>query len=191
MRKRPNGSPNYLRTRKKPLPKCLVAKQNRIQIGKINGVFGVKGWLKIASYTNPKDNILSYKPWFLVKGSEEKAVKVSAGQAQAKGIIAQIDGITGREQAQKLVGWDVYIDHDQLPTLARDEYYWADLVGLAVENLEGIQLGTVTGLMETGANDVLLVKGDQERAIPFLQGRTVKSIDLESGKIMVDWDADF
>ena len=89
------------------------------------------------------------------------------------------------------MGWDVYISHEQLPTLAQNEYYWADLIGLDVENLEGFQLGKVDSLIETGANDVLVVKGERELAVPFLQGQTVKSIDLAAGKMIVDWDADF
>ncbi len=162
-----------------------------IHVGKIVGVFGVKGWLKIASYTSPKDNILSYQPWYLKKGNEEKTVKVSAWQVQAKGVIAQLDGISDRDQALQLLGWDIYISNEQLPPVKNGEYYWADLVGLIVENIEGIQLGIVDSLMETGANDVLVVKGDRERAIPFLQGSVVKVIDLEAGKLVVDWDADF
>ncbi len=162
-----------------------------IHVGKIAGVFGVKGWLKIASYTNPKDNILSYQPWLLQKGSEEKSVKVSAGQLQAKGVIVQLDGITDRDQGLQLMGWDIYINHQQLPPPNKGEYYWADLVGLSVENTEGVQLGKIDSLMETGANDILLVKGDKERAIPFLQGSVVKSIDLAASKLVVDWDADF
>jgi 16S rRNA processing protein RimM len=106
-------------------------------------------------------------------------------------VVAQIDGIVDRDQALTLMGWDVYISHEQLPAPDEGEYYWIDLIGLDVENLEGIQLGKVGSLFETGANDVLLIKGERERAIPFLQGQTVMSIDLAAGKMIVDWDADF
>jgi 16S rRNA processing protein RimM len=168
-----------------------LSKQNLIHIGKISGVFGVKGWLKITSYTEPRDNIVNYKNWFLKKDGDQKSIKVIAGHGQGKGVIAQIEGIEDRDQALTLMGWNIYIDHNQLPAPDKDEYYWADLVGLDVENMEGIQLGKVESLFETGANDVILISGDRERAIPFLQGQTVKSIDLETGKILVDWDADF
>ena len=168
-----------------------MSKQDLINIGKISGVFGVKGWLKITSYTQPKDNIIGYKTWSLIKGDQATSVKVIEGHAQGKGIIVRIEGITDRDQALALNAWDVYISREQLPKLEQGEYYWADLVGLDVENKEGIRLGKVDSLFETGANDVLLVKGERERAIPFLKGQTVQSIDLESGKIVVDWDADF
>lgn len=168
-----------------------MSKPQLIQVGFISGVFGVKGWLKITSFTSPKDNILHYKPWFLTKGGEEKSVNVISGQLQAKGLVARIDGINDREQAQQLIGWDVCINYDQLPTLKKGEFYWADLVGLKVENTDGIDLGAVASLLETGANDILLVAGDRERAIPFLQGQTIKSIDLAAGKMIVEWDADF
>jgi 16S rRNA processing protein RimM len=168
-----------------------LTKQGIVHVGKISGVFGVKGWLKIFSYTEPRDNILSYKNWLLKKSGQDKSIKVISGQIQGKGVIAQVDGITDRDQALTLIGWDIYISHDQLPSLGHGEYYWADLIGIEVENLEGIHLGKVESLFETGANDVLLIKGEQERAIPFLQGQFVKSIDLAAGKMIVDWDADF
>lgn len=168
-----------------------MSNQDLISVGKISGVFGLKGWIKVFSYTEPRDNILSYKHWSLKKGSQDKPVKVIGGQLQGKGVVAQIDGVTDRDQALLLMGWDVYISHDQLPALPTGEYYWTDLVGLDVENLEGVQLGQVDSLFETGANDILLVKGERERALPFIKGQTVISIDVTGRKIVVDWDADF
>ncbi len=143
------------------------------------------------SYTEPRANILSYRQWLLTKGDQIQSIKLVDGQIQGKGVIAQIDGITDRDQAFSLLGRDVYVSHEQLPAPEEGEYYWSDLIGLDVQNMEGFQLGKVATLFETGANDVLLVKGERERAIPFLQGQTVKSIDLTAGKMIVDWDADF
>lgn len=168
-----------------------MSNQNLINVGKISGVFGLKGWLKVFSYTEPRDNILSYKHWLLKKGGQTKSIKVIGGQIQGKAVVAQVDGVADRDQAQDLMGWEVYISHGQLPPTAQGEYYWADLIGLDVENLEGIRLGKVGSLLQTGANDILVVKGDRERALPFLQGQTVKSIDLVAGKMTVDWDPDF
>jgi 16S rRNA processing protein RimM len=162
-----------------------------IHVGKVSGVFGIKGWLKIFSYTEPRANILDYKIWLLKKSGQDKSVKVVAGQIQGKGVVAQIDGVSDRDQAATLTGWDIFITHEQLPALEKGEYYWSDLIGIEVLNLEGIYLGNVESLFETGANDVLLIKGERERAIPFLQGQFVKSIDLVTRKMMVDWDADF
>jgi 16S rRNA processing protein RimM len=168
-----------------------VSEQGLILVGKISGVFGLHGWLKIFSYTKPKANVIGYKSWLLKKNNEERTVKAVQGRPQGNGIVAQIDGVTDRDQALLLMGWDIYISHEQLPALNKGEYYWVDLVGLAVENLEGLQLGKVDTIFETGANDILIVKGERERAIPFLRDQTVKAIDLESGKMIVDWDADF
>jgi 16S rRNA processing protein RimM len=168
-----------------------LPKQDLIQVGKISGVFGVKGWLKIFSHTEPKDNILNYQNWLLKKNGLDKLVKVIGGQLQGKGVIAQIDEIEDKDQALGLMGWDIFISRGQLPALAKNEYYWDDLIGLAVENLEGVQLGKIESLLETGANDVLVIKGERERAVPFLQGQIVKSIDLAAAKMIVDWDSDF
>ncbi len=168
-----------------------MSNQDLINVGKISGVFGLKGWVKVFSYTEPRENILSYKHWSLKKSGQDKSVKVISGQLQGKGVVAQIEGVTDRDQALLLMGWDVYITHDQLPALTKGEYYWTDLIGLDVENLEGFQLGKVDSLFETGANDILLVKGERERALPFIKGQIVVSIDVAGRKIVVDWDADF
>lgn len=162
-----------------------------INVGKISGVFGIKGWLKIFSYTEPRDNILSYKFWLLKKDNQIKTIKVINGRLQGKSVVAQLDGIDSREQAELLVGYQIDITRQQLPKPEQGEYYWADLLGLDVENTDAAHLGKVNTLFETGANDVLIVIGERERAIPFIIGQTVKSIDLESRKIVVDWDVDF
>ena len=89
------------------------------------------------------------------------------------------------------MGWDIFISPEQLPKTAKDEYYWSDLIGLTVETIDGVQFGMVDSLLETGANDVLIVQGERERVIPFLQGQTIISVDLDAGKIIVDWDPEF
>lgn len=163
-----------------------------IHVGKISGVFGVKGWVKVFSYTEDRENILDYSPWLLKKANEVKTIKVITGNSQGKVIVAQLDGVNDRDQAASLMGWDIFIRPEQLPKPASDEYYWSDLVGLKVANTEGVDFGVVSGLMETGANDVVIVQdGDTERCIPFLQGRTILSIDLNTRQMLVDWDADF
>lgn len=89
------------------------------------------------------------------------------------------------------MGWDIFITQDQLPKAAKGEYYWSELIGLQVETVDGVQLGAVDSLLETGANDVIIIKGERERVIPFLQGQTIIKVDLDAGKIIVDWDPDF
>ncbi|MDD5631537.1 MAG: ribosome maturation factor RimM [Methylococcales bacterium] len=168
-----------------------MSKQEEINVGKISGVFGVKGWIKVFSFTDRKENILGYSPWLLKKGADSKIVAVIDGKLQGKAIVAQLDGINDRDKAASLMGWDIFITPDQLPKTEKDEYYWSDLIGLAVETNLGAQLGVVESLLETGANDVVIVKGERERVIPFLQGQTIISIDLAAGKMVVDWDPDF
>lgn len=168
-----------------------MAEQKQINVGKISGTFGVKGWVKVFSFTDPRENIFSYSPWLLKKGSESKTVKVVDGKLQGKTLVAQLDGVIDRDQAEALLGWEVLITQNQLPATKAGEYYWSELIGLQVENLQGVHLGTVDSLLETGANDVLIIRGDRERAIPFIQGQHVIEVDLNQRKIKVDWDPEF
>lgn len=163
----------------------------RIAVGKVSGVYGVKGWLRIYSYTQPRENILNYSPWFLAKDGEFEEYCLVAGQRQGKGVFARLEGVDSREEAACLCGGQILIAREQLPPTSRGEYYWADLVGLKVYTSTGVFLGEVRDLMETGANDVLVVQGERERLIPFIQGQVIKTIDLEEGVIFVDWDPDF
>jgi len=168
-----------------------LSNQQQINVGKISGVFGVKGWVKVFSFTDNKENILNYSPWLLKKDSETRLIKVIDGKLQGKAVVAQLEAINDRDQAASLMGWDIFITPDQLPKAAKDEYYWSDLIGLSVETSLGVQLGVIESLMETGANDVVIIKGDRERVIPFLQGQTIISIDLDNTRMIVDWDPDF
>jgi 16S rRNA processing protein RimM len=163
----------------------------RVEIGQINAVFGLKGWLKVFSFTNPKQNILDYPQVTLTRRNEVKVVNVVGGQIHGKNILLRLDGVNDRDSAQELVGFSINVDRTALPEPVDGEYYWMDLIGLNVVNREGVNLGKVDHLFETGANDVLMLKGDKERAIPFLQGQTILSIDLANGSMIVDWDPDF
>lgn len=160
---------------------------NLVTVGNINGLHGVQGWVKVFSYTNPISNILDYSPWQL----RGKTLKLLAGQLHSKGLIVQLDSINDRDTAALLLGSDIMVHRDQLPAEQEDEYYWTDLVGLTVTNCEGIVLGQVDHLLETGANDVLVVKGDRQRMIPFVLKHVVIKVDLTQRTLLVDWDADF
>ena len=133
--------------------------------------------------------ILKYQPWLL--GEDRKPVKIIDGRKQGKGLAALLPGYDDREQARALVGQQIFVGRDQLPPTEKDEYYWSDLEGLEVRTTGGEVLGRVDRLMETGANDVMVVSGDRERLIPFVQGQYVKRVDLEADLIEVDWDPDF
>jgi len=162
-----------------------------VVVGKIAGVFGVQGWCKVFSHTSPRKNILQYSPWYLKRNGEWQSIKLKQGRQQGKGIIAQLEGIDDRNAAEALREVEIAIAQSQLPALAEDEYYWSELIGLEVETVTGVPLGKVTEMMETGANDVLIVKGDQERLIPFLQPDVVTEVDIKAGLMKVDWDPEF
>ena len=162
-----------------------------ITLGKISGVFGIKGWVKVYSSTATREAILDYSPWLLKVGAEWKAYTVINGQMQGKAIVAQLDGVDNRDLAEKLVGCTVAISREQLKPLKNNEYYWADLLGLEVVNTQGQAFGKVDSLFETGSNDVLVVQGERERLVPWIMHQVIQSVDLNEKRIVVDWDADF
>ncbi|MEY4767901.1 MAG: hypothetical protein RL637_540 [Pseudomonadota bacterium] len=161
--------------------------------GEISAAFGIKGWLKVISFTSPRGNILSYSPWILKKADQSRTVEVLTGDIQGKNLVARVKGINDRSLAEALRGYQIWIDQQLLPVLDEGEYYWRDLIGLQVENLDQESFGIVDSLIETGANDVLVVRNAEgrERLIPFVQGQFVRHIDLIAKKMLVDWDADF
>jgi 16S rRNA processing protein RimM len=160
-----------------------------VALGYVSAVHGVKGWVKVHSWTRPMEAILQYQPWLL--GESKKPVSIVDGRLQGKGLAVLLPGFEDREQAATLVGSQIFVRRGQLPAAAKGEYYWSDLEGLEVKTTEGVLLGRVVRLMETGANDVLVVQGNREHLVPFVQGQYVTRVDLESGKIEVDWDPDF
>ena len=162
-----------------------------ITLGKVNGVFGVKGWVKVYSYTAQQDDILSYKDWYLQQAGKWQKVKLLNGQRQGKGIVANIEGIVDRDQALALQDTLIGTVRNALPKLSVDEFYWSDLMGLNVVTVGQQPLGEISHLFETGANDVMVVKGDRERWIPWLMNDVIKQVDLDEGIVQVDWDPDF
>lgn len=165
--------------------------QQKVIIGRIAGVYGVRGWVKIHSYTDPIENILHYKRWQLRLHDAWQQKEVVTGRPQGKGLVAQIAGVDDRDVARTLTGADIAIERSALPPIAPNEYYWTDLLGLEVVTVDGCSLGKVDHLIETGANDVLVVRGDRERCVPYLRGDVVRRVDLDAGTIEVDWDPDF
>jgi 16S rRNA processing protein RimM len=165
----------------------------KITLGKITGVHGVKGEIKVMPYTDKPESIADYQPWNL-EGRVNAAplsLEVASIRRQGEGLVVKIKGLDDRDEAKTLVGSFIVVDRDQLPVLEKG-HYWADLIGLQVTNLEGVDLGKVDFLFETGSNDVLVVKKDKiETLIPYRLGDVVIEVDLEKGFIRVDWDSDF
>jgi len=160
-----------------------------VLLGHVSGAHGVSGWVKVHSLTEPRENILEYQPWLL--GEARRKTRVLQGQRHGNRIIALLEGIEDREGAEALSGQDIAVYRDTMAELPPGQFYWEDLVGLVVMLEDGRELGRVDRLLATGANDVLVVKGDRERLIPFVVGPYVKEVDLEAGRITVDWDPDF
>lgn len=160
-----------------------------ISVGRVVGLFGVDGWVKVYSYTRPREAILQYSPWQIQACDVARALDVAEGRLQGKGIVVRLAGYQSRDQAAGLVGADIAIRASQLPATAEREYYWAELEGMRVVNLAGQELGRVGHLFETGANDVLVVQGKREYLIPF-GADVVRHVDPDAGVISVDWDAE-
>jgi len=168
-------------------------------VARITGCYGLKGWVKIHSYTQPPDNFLKLGGWQFKRGDVYQAVEFDAGKCQGKGLVAHIAGVDDRTLAETYRGLEVVVPESALPELPKGDYYWRDLQGLQVWCQEGqdrVLLGTVDYLIETGANDVLVVAAcegsidKRERLIPYLPGDSVTGVDLETGVIEVDWFVD-
>jgi len=170
---------------------------DRIQVGRISGAHGIKGWVKVFSHTEPPEQILEYSPWQLVKKGSNVTLEVKQGRQQGKRIIAQLEDLESRNDAEALLGAEIWIDQRQLAELEEGEFYWYQLEGLQVMNSAGERLGLLDHLFETGANDVMVVKPDEssidgrERLIPYVEQQVVLEVDIEAGKIIVNWEADY
>lgn len=164
-----------------------------LPVGKISGAFGIKGWVKVFSFTEPRSNILEYTPLFIKIQGEWKEIEVTGGKAQGKGVVMGFKNVTDRNQTLSLIGAELAIRKSQLAPAEDNEYYWTDLIGLEVINEQQQTLGLVDSLLETGANDVLVVKTVQgvEILVPFVLDVIVKSVDIDKQRILVDWQIDY
>ncbi|ABL99097.1 ribosome maturation factor RimM [Shewanella amazonensis] len=176
----------------------MSSNQQPVVVGKIGSTYGVKGWMKITAYTDSVEGIFDYSPWFLKEHGEWREVKVSQWRFHGKAVVAELEGVSNREQAQMLTNCEIGILAEQMPELPEDEFYWRDLIGCEVLNTKGYNLGKVDQILETGSNDVLMVKanakdafGKTERMIPYLPDQFVLEVKLSEKQIIVDWDPDF
>lgn len=174
-----------------------MQQSEQIVVGRIGAVYGVKGWLKVQSFTDDPESIFEYSPWLLSQKTECE-MKVVEWRRHNNGLIARLEGISDRDEAARLTGADICITADELPALADDEFYWRDLIGMRVVNTNGYDMGVVEQIMPTASNDVLVVKansndgfGKSERLIPFIQSEYVTAVDKEAKQIQVEWPSDF
>ena len=151
----------------------------------------MRGELKLESFTEPARGILRYQPWTLRGPQGERELDGARGRETAKGIVITLPAVEDRDAAEALRGTEVWVPRGVLPPPKPGEYYWVDLEGLRVVNVEGVDFGTVSHLFSTGANDVLVAQGDRERMIPFLEPQYIRSVDFAAGVVTVDWDPDF
>lgn len=197
-------------------------KDDWLLIGRISAAHGIRGWVKVYSYTDPMEQIIDYSPWLLrrqrrVNGKtdpstssqrvseqekkqeqvEERQVEVVEGRRQGKGVAVRLSGFEDRNEAETLIGLDIWVSRDRLPQLEPGEYYWHQLEDLVVVNGKGVTLGKVGAIMETGGRDVLEVVptpgsvDDQVRLIPYVPDQIVSEVNLQAGLLRVDWDADY
>ncbi|MCL1141437.1 ribosome maturation factor RimM [Shewanella gaetbuli] len=176
----------------------MSSNQQPIVLGKLGSSHGIKGWLKITAYTDSVEGIFDYSPWLINDQGQWREVKVNQWRPQGKAVIAELEGVTTREQAQILTNCEIAIMPEQMKELADDEFYHRDLIGCEVTNNNGYNMGFVDQIVETGSNDVLLVKanakdafGKAERMIPFVPEQFILKVDLQGKQILVDWDPDF
>lgn len=163
-----------------------------VTLGRITGAHGVRGWVKLHSETQPKKNILQYGPWMLRLKTGWQRFELESGRLQGKTVAAKLVGCDDRDMAEGLKGALIAVYRGQLPEVDKPgEFYWADLEGIRVETTEGESLGNVSHLIATGSNDVLVVKGERERLIPYIWEQVVKEVDLDKKEMIVDWDSTF
>ncbi len=160
-------------------------------MGRVVAPYAVRGWIKLQTFTEYLDSLLDYPVWRIGKGGDWRDYRVLDGKVHGQYLMASLEGVSDRTAAETLMGLDVAVLRAEMPEAEEDEYYWEDLIGLDVVNLAGEALGRVEGLLETGANDVLQVRdGDTKRLLPFV-GAVVREVDLEAGRLVVDWGLDY
>lgn len=159
-------------------------------MGRIAAPYGVKGWIKIQTFTETLDSLLDYPVWQIGNNGHWRNAQVEEASVHGEFLVAKLKECDDRDAAFALRGQEIAVFRDELPEPEDNEYYWEDLIGLSVVNREGIKLGQVVKLLETGAHDVLVVKDEKEHLIPFVEVY-VLNVDLAQGRIEVDWQPDY
>jgi len=172
--------------------------ENLIIVGKLGSSYGIRGWLRVFSFTEHSNSLFDYKPWYILRAGKWQEVEVENFKPHNQDTVVKIKGINDRDEANTLTNFEIYVDAQKLPDLEDGDFYWKDLIGCHVITTSGYDLGQVTDLMETGSNDVLVVKanlkdafGAKERLLPFVEDQFIKKVDLSVKQITVDWDPAF
>lgn len=175
-----------------------MSEQEKMVVGKLGATYGIRGWLKVFSYTENAESIFSYAPWFIKVRDQWQECLIEDWKRHGQGFVVKLSSLNLREDAQALTNAEIAINSNVLPSLPEEEFYWRELFGMEVVTTKGYNLGKVTDIMETGSNDVLVVKanpkdafGQKERLVPFLDEHVIKSIDRDAQRIEVDWDPGF
>lgn len=161
-----------------------------IVVGRIVGVHGLQGGLKLLSYTRPRSNLLRYREWWVRPAGVWRRVRLLEGSIQGKSLVARLDAVGSREAAEQMVGLDILMPRADLPRAKANEYYWAELIGMQVLNADGMVLGQVQNLVEAGDHDVLVIAGEREYLVPFVRDVYVLKVDRKTRQIRVDWHVD-
>ncbi len=167
----------------------MFTEHEKILMGRFGAPHGVKGSIKIHSWTTPTDNIFSYQPWHIYRNNQWQTVTANI-YSNGTTLIACIKELQNRDTAREMTNLDIYIDKSQLPKLSSGQYYWSELAGMRVVTSCQNDLGTVSYVFNTGANDILAVQGERERLLPFVSN-TIVNVDMSNNTIVVDWDPSF
>jgi len=166
--------------------------EDRVELGRLNGAWGTAGWVKVFSLTHPPENIFDYQPWRIA--TSPGLLRVRQWRHQGPRLVAQLADVDTRDGAEALRGTILFIERRDLPPIGGDDWYWHDLIGLAVVNRDGRHLGTVRGLLDAGVHDVLEIKrggAQPDLLVPFVPGHYVDQVDPASGRIVVDWQPEW
>lgn len=165
--------------------------EDLVPMGFVVGASGVRGWVKVVANTQYADSLFDYDSWWLGRDGKWREYRIEDGSVQPKSLNAKLEGVHDRDVAFAMKGMTVAVPRSAMPAAGEDEYYWNDLIGLTVVNRDGATLGVVEKLLETGANDVLVLKdGMVERLVPFV-GPVIDQVDLAAKRITVDWGLDY
>jgi len=175
-----------------------VAPKQPIVLGKMGSTYGIRGWLRVFSSTEDAESIFEYQPWFIQRAGKWQVIELEGWKRHTQDLIIKVKGVDDRDAANLLTNCEIVVDSKQLPVLEDGDYYWKDLFGCQVVTTSGYELGKIIDMMETGSNDVMVVKanlkdafGLKERLIPFLDGQVIKKVDLATRTVEVDWDPGF